>query len=107
MAMTKGAVRIYRPAKTAMQSGQAKTQRWVVEFEPTIAKSVEPLMGWTSSSDMNQQVRLTFDSRDEAIAYADRHGLLYRVIEPKERKRRQVAYSDNFKYNRVDGNWTH
>ncbi len=105
--MSTGAVRIYRPAKTAMQSGQAKTQRWVVEFEPSSAKSVEPLMGWTSSTDMNQQVRLSFETREDAISYAERNDLPYRVTEPKERKRRQVAYSDNFKFNRVDGNWTH
>ena len=64
--------RIYRPARTAMSSGQAKTHRWVLEFEPERAKSIEPLMGYTSSDDMRSQVRLQFDTKDEAIEYATR-----------------------------------
>ena len=63
--------RIYRPAKTAMQSGKAKTRDWLLEFEPASARTVDPLMGWTSSDDMNGQVRLSFETSDEAIAYAD------------------------------------
>ena len=99
--------RIYRPARTAMQSGTAKQRRWVLEFDAEEPRSIEPLMGYTSSGDMKQQIRLTFESKDEAIAYAEHNGLAYRVLEPKERVRRRMAYSDNFRYGRVDGNWTH
>ena len=98
--------RIYRPARNAMQSGQGKTTRWLLEFEPAAARQVEPLMGWTSSTDMGAQVRLWFDSRQEAVTYAEKNGLAYRVDEPKEPVRRAAVYSDNFKFNRV-GQWTH
>lgn len=98
--------RIYRPARTAMQSGKAKTHRWVLEFEQEIPRDIEPLMGYTSSMDMRQQLRLTFPTREEAIAYAERNGIAHVVVEPSEPKRRIVAYADNFKYNRI-GQWTH
>ena len=75
--------RIYKPAKTAMQSGTAKTKDWVLDFEPEEPRTVEPLMGWTSSGDMRQQVRLRFASKEEAIAYCERHGIAYQVFEAK------------------------
>lgn len=101
-------VRIYRPAKNAMQSGQAKSQRWLVEFVPEAQpRAVEPLMGWTSSTDTLNQVKLWFETKEEAIAYATRNGLAYSVIEPAaEAARRPIAYSDNFKSDRI-GTWTH
>jgi hypothetical protein len=98
--------RISRPAKTAMQSGTAKTQRWLLEFDAAEPRSIEPLMGWTSSADTLGQVKLWFETKEAAIAYATRNGLAYRVDEPKEAQRRMAAYSDNFKFNRV-GSWTH
>ena len=98
--------RISRPAKTAMQSGQAKSQRWLLDWEPAAAKSVDPLMGWTSTTDAMAQVRLWFDSKEEAIAYAERKGLDYRVVEPKDKTAKTLSYSDNFKYGRI-GTWTH
>ncbi len=98
--------RIYRPAKSAMQSGLANTKTWVLEFEPESPRSVEPLMGWTSSADMKSQVRLEFHSKGEAIAYAERHGLPYILSEPKVRKHQAKSYADNFKYGRL-GRWTH
>ncbi|WP_346911921.1 ETC complex I subunit [uncultured Roseibium sp.] len=98
--------RIYRPAKTAMQSGKAKTHRWVLDYEPETARSVEPLMGYTSSSDMRQQIRLYFETKEEAVAYARRNSIAYRVEEPRERKIRGASYSDNFKFNRI-APWTH
>ena len=100
------AARIYRPAKTAMSSGQAKTQRWVLEFEPERAKKIEPLMGYTSSDDMRSQIRLEFDTQEEAIAYAERNGIPYQVFEPKERVQPAIAYSDNFRRDRTQP-WTH
>jgi hypothetical protein len=98
--------RIYKPARTAMQSGKAKTKDWVLDFDPERPRDVEPLMGWTSSADMRQQVRLQFDSKEEAIAYCQRNAIPYRVIEPKQAARRTIAYADNFAYTRRDG-WTH
>lgn len=99
-------VRIYRLSKTAMQAGQGLTKRWVVEHEPTEQKRVEPLMGWTSSGDMRQQLRLFFDSQAEAEAYARRSGFMYSVQQPQERKVRPKAYGDNFRADRLL-TWTH
>jgi hypothetical protein len=98
--------RIYRPAKSAMQSGTATSREWQLDYEPEQPRVIEPLMGWTSSSDMKQQVTLRFDSKDEAIAYCERHGIAYQLFEPKEQVRRQATYSDNFAYNRKEP-WTH
>ena len=99
-------VRIYRQAKTAMQSGRANTDRWIVEFEPESRRDVEPLMGWTSSADTRSQVRLRFDSEAEAVAYAKKHGFMYTVEKPRERKVRPKAYADNFRNDRLL-RWTH
>ncbi|UCF72963.1 MAG: ETC complex I subunit [Deltaproteobacteria bacterium] len=99
-------VRIYQPAKTAMQSGQANTRRWVLEFEPEAAREVEPLMGWTSSRDTKGQVRLRFDSQEEAVAFARKHGLMYTLERPQEKMPRPKAYADNFRSDRL-GRWTH
>ncbi|WOJ89398.1 ETC complex I subunit [Methylocapsa polymorpha] len=98
--------RIYRPAKTATQSGSARAKLWVLEFEPEEARQIEPLMGWTSSGDMKSQVRLRFGDKEEAIAYAERSGLAYRVEEEKPVSRKILSYSDNFKFTRI-GQWTH
>ena len=98
--------RIYRPAKTAMQSGKAKTKEWVLEFEPSSARASDPLMGWTVSSDMNGQVRMLFDTREEAAAYAQRHGIAFEVLAPPQHKRLVRAYADNFAFNRREP-WTH
>jgi hypothetical protein len=100
------AARIYKPAKTAMQSGEARTKEWVLEFEPEAPREIDPLMGWTSSSDMKSQIRLEFDSKDEAIAYATRNGIAFMVVEPKVRRPISKAYSDNFRFGRI-GSWTH
>ena len=98
--------RINKPAKTAMQSGLARTRDWVLEHEPEAAREIDPLMGWTSSGDMRQQVKLTFDTKEEAIAYAERNGLPYALEEPQPRKAIRKAYADNFKFGRI-GAWTH
>jgi len=98
--------RIYRPAKNAMQSGSAKYDRWLLEYDPETARGIEPLMGWTSSSDMKSQIKLWFDSKDEAVAYASREGIPHRVEEPRPAARKALSYSDNFKFNRI-GQWTH
>ena len=98
--------RIYRPAKTAMQSGKAKTKDWVLEFEPASALRSDPLMGWTQSSDMNGQVILSFDTQEEAVRYAQAHGLAFQLVDSKPAKRIIKAYSDNFAFGRKVP-WTH
>jgi len=100
--------RIYQPARSAMQSGQAKTREWILEFAPADARRIDPLMGWTSSGDMDSQVRLRFETREAAIAYAEKHGLAYDVFEPKKRRHilRTNGYGDNFAPKRR-GAWTH
>jgi hypothetical protein len=98
--------RIYKPSKSATQSGMALTKQWLLVFEQDKPREIEPLMGWTSSADTRQQLRLWFDTKEEAIAYAEREGIAFRVEKPHEVKRRAMSYSDNFKFNRV-GSWTH
>ena len=98
--------RIYSPAKTATQSGRGKTHSWVLEYTPEAPRSIEPLMGYTSSSDMKQQIRLRFATREEAVAYAERNGIAYRVENQNERRVPKIAYSDNFRYDRFMP-WTH
>lgn len=99
-------VRIFQPPKNVMQSGRATTRKWVMEFEPQTPRKVEPLMGWTSSADTRAQLRLRFDTLEEAIAYAQQEGLMYSVERPSERKVKPKLYADNFKYDRL-GRWTH
>ena len=98
--------RIYKPAKTAMQSGQAKTRDWVLDYEPEEPRVVESLMGWTSSGDMKSQIRLPFDTKEEAVAYAERHGIPYQVHERKPATRRGLSYADNFAF-AAQAPWTH
>jgi hypothetical protein len=99
-------VRIYQPAKTAMQSGRGNTRRWVMEFESAARREPEPLMGWTSQNDTRRQLRLFFDTREEAVAHAERNGYAYTVEEPRGRQVRPKSYADNFRYDRM-GRWTH
>jgi ETC complex I subunit conserved region len=98
--------RIFRPSKNAMQSGRAKTNVWCLEFESDAVRSADPLMGWTSSTDTQGQVKLTFDSREDAIAYAQQNGLAFQVTDTKDPKRIPRAYSDNFATNRKMP-WSH
>ena len=98
--------RIYKPAKTAMQSGRGKTKDWVLEFVSGAKRTSDPVMGWTSIDDTTGQVRLHFDSREQAIAYAKREGLTFAVEEPREVKRLVKSYSENFSADRKQP-WTH
>ena len=100
--------RIYQPARTAMQSGMAKTAGWVLEFTPEAGQQIDPLMGWTSSGDTQSQVRLTFDSREAAENYARAQAIDFVVTEPKPRKPniRPRGYGENFATDRKDA-WTH
>jgi hypothetical protein len=99
--------RIFQPAKTAMQSGKAKTGRWVLEFEAAAARRIDPLMGWTSSEDTRaDQVRLNFDSKEAAVSYAESRNIPYQLSEPLDEKPVIKAYSDNFAFRRRKP-WTH
>ena len=98
--------RIYRPAKTAMQSGRAKTRDWVLEFVDKSRRASDPVMGWTSVDGTSGQVRMLFDTREEAIAYARREGLVFSVEEPRESKRLVKSYAANFDPSRKQP-WTH
>jgi ETC complex I subunit conserved region len=98
--------RIFKPAKNAMQSGIAKTREWQLDYEPEQPRAIEPLMGWTSSGDMKQQLTIRFDTKEDAVAYCEREGIPYQVIEPKAPTRRQAAYADNFAFRRGEP-WTH
>lgn len=98
--------RIFRPAKNAMQSGTARTKNWVLEFEPSEPRQIEPLMGWTSSGDTRQQVKLRFATKEEAIAYCERHGIAYQVHATEPPARKPMSYADNFAYDRRNP-WTH
>ena len=89
-----------------MQSGNANTREWLLEFDQDAPKEIEPLMGWTSSADMRSQILLEFESRDEAVAYAEKHKIPYQVFETDLPKSRPKSYSDNFRFDRKEP-WTH
>jgi hypothetical protein len=91
-------VRIYQPAKNAMQSGRAKTKQWILEYETTSARRPEPLMGWTASEDTLNQVQIKFETLNEAVAFANKEGWEYTVAQPHARKVVPRNYADNFKY---------
>ena len=98
--------RIYQPARNAMQSGKARTKKWVLEFEPERPRQIEPLMGWTASDDMRQQVSLGFDTMEEAVEYAQKHDIPFQVFEPHKPLLKAKSYSDNFRFDRKTP-WTH
>ncbi len=98
--------RIYRPARNAMQSGKGKSKQWILVHEATTPRGIDPLMGYTSSSDMNQQVRLSFETLEEAEAYAKRNGIPYSVQPAHEPTPKRVSYPDNFRSDRKTP-WTH
>jgi ETC complex I subunit conserved region len=98
--------RIYSPAKNPLQSGRGKVGVWVLEHAPSGARTKDPLMGWTSSSDTNSQVKLKFPTKEAAIEYAQANNIDYVVTEAKEQKRIIRAYSDNFATNRKEP-WSH
>ena len=98
---------IYKPARTAMQqSGQADNNHWLLVFMPEAPPFIDPLMGWTSSSDMRRQVQLPFDTCDEAIAYCKAHNIPYQVFEPHRPIVRPKSYAENFRFDRKEP-WSH
>ena len=94
--------RIYRPTKNAMQSGRGgQSRKWLLEYETASRRDPDPLMGWSSALDTLNQVRLRFDTLEEALAFAKKHGLDYTLIEPQQRTPKAKSYADNFRYDRV------
>ena len=89
-----------------MQSGKARTRKWLLEYEPEAPRQIEPLMGWTASTDMRSQVSLEFDTLEEAIAYARKNAIPFQVFEPHMPSPKSKAYSDNFRFGRKVP-WTH
>lgn len=98
--------RIYSPVKNAMQSGKAKNNKWALTYVPEKAKLIEPFMCYTSSQDMKQQIKLWFDSCEEAVAYAERENIKYFVEQKHYTKVNSKSYDENFVTNRVSP-WTH
>lgn len=89
--------RIYKPSKNAMQSGKARSQNWVLEFEQSDKKRPDALMGWAGSQDTQSQVRLEFPTQEAAVAYANRYGIACVVVPEQPRTLKIQAYSDNFR----------
>ena len=93
--------RIYRPSKTAMQSGRAQTHKWLLEYEPATRRMPDPLMGWSSAEDTLNEVRMRFATLDEAVAFATKRELDYTIIESHARTTKAKSYADNFRYDRI------
>ncbi len=94
-------VRIFQPAKTAMQSGRGNTRKWLLEYAPAGPQRADPLMGWIGSSGTLGQIRMKFDNRDDAVAFAERNQLSFSVSEPRKRRIKPKNYSDNFAFDRI------
>ena len=99
-------VKIYKPSKTSMQSGHAKTKKWLAEYKSEVSTSKDTWMGWTSSSDTKSQIKLFFETKEQAIAWAKNNNYQFFVYEPQIRKVKPKSYSSNFDMNRKEP-WTH
>jgi len=107
MSYGKGLARIFQPPKSAMQSGRGKTHGWVLEYEPAEAKALDPLTGWYGSGDMLGQVRLQFDTREQAVAYAQAQSIAYEIeVPPAPVAMKPKVYAENFRFGRGE-NWSH
>ncbi|UXN73039.1 ETC complex I subunit [Devosia sp. A8/3-2] len=98
--------RIYRPARNAMQSGKGKSKNWVLVHEPAAQREIDPLMGYTTSTDTRQQIKLSFDTLELAEAYAQKNGIAYSVQPAHDATPKRVSYPDNFRSDRKTP-WTH
>jgi len=99
-------IKIYRPSKTAMQSGFGKTKRWLAEYISHEEVVKDNLMGWNSSSDTNSQIKIFFEKKEQAIEWAKNNNFQYFVEEPRIRKINIKSYASNFDINKKDS-WTH
>src|SRR5271156_999684 len=98
---TMALARIYRPSKTATQSGRAQTRKGLLEYEPATRRDPDPLMGWSSAQDTLNEVRMRFPTLDEALAFAKKHALDYTIIDPNVGTSKAKSYADNFRYDRI------
>ena len=98
--------KIYKPSKTSMQSGRAKSKQWILEFVRKTPAIPEPLMGWQSSGDTQKQIKIAFSSKEAAIQYAEKQEIDYELINPQKRKLNIKSYADNFSSERKVS-WTH
>lgn len=89
--------RIYQRYKNAMQSGKARTDEWVLEFESRRPKRPDPLTGWSGGAETQEQVKLTFPTVEAAQAYAKRNGIDYHLVLPAEARLKLQSYADNFR----------
>lgn len=87
---------IYKPSKTATQSGLKNTKKWILVYTPQQAQQPDTLIGWVGGGKTINQIRLTFDTRQQAIDYAQGQGLYFRIRFPKDRYLKKKAYADNF-----------
>ena len=87
--------KIYKPTKTAMQSGNRNTKNWLLEFD-TLNTGINPLMGWETSNDTMSEVKLEFSTKEQAINFAKKNNIIYYIVEPQKRKIIKKSYSDNF-----------
>ncbi len=101
-----GLARIFRPPKTAMQSGWAGTREWVLVYQPDEPQRADPLMGWIGGGNTRAQVQLRFETREEAVAFAEKAWIAYEVDTPPPRRFVPKYYAENFRYGRLE-NWTH
>ena len=107
MSQPKGLARIFQPPKSAMQSGRAGTHHWVLEYAPAQALVLDPLTGWVGSGDMKRELHLSFETREQALAYAEAQGIRYEVeTPPAQAAMKPKVYADNFRFGRYE-NWTH
>ena len=99
-------IKIYKPSKTAMQSGHGKTKQWLAEYKSEVTTTKDTLMGWTSSSDTRSQIKLFFNTKEQAISWAKKNNYQFYVEEPQKRKIKPKNYASNFHINRKES-WTH
>jgi len=94
--------RIYRPAKTATQSGRGNTRHWILEFDSQFPQRTDSLTGWIGSDGTQQQVRMKFPSSEAAVAFAERSGIGYTLVKPSQTRVRKRTYADNFRHDKIN-----
>ena len=99
-------IKIYKPSKTAMQSGRGQTKKWLAEYLSDISTTKDTLMGWTSSSDTRSQIKIFFDTKEQAINWAKKNNYQFYVVESQKRKIKPKTYAMNFDIDRKEP-WTH
>ena len=99
-------IKIYQPSKTAMQSGRGRSKQWLAEYNYEIDYTKDKLMGLTSSSDTKNQIKLFFDTKEQAINWAKKNNYQFYGVEPQKRKIKPKSYASNFDINRKEP-WTH